>query len=126
MLSLEANVNYLAEIIAHDIALLCILAHKTSHPCHDELLSIMLTVDDWANTQKMNATIRGIRRQQVKLATEYLCVGDKESAKRIYLDMKHEPKNRVNEIWNDLRRAKNPDFWEVNDRGENMGTFTVQ
>ena len=126
MLSLEANVNYLAEIIAHDIALLCILAHKTSHPCHDELLSIMLTVDDWANTQKMNATIRGIRRQQVKLATEYLCVGDKESAMRIYLDMKHEAKNRVNEIWNDLRRAKNPDFWEVNDRGENMGTFTVQ
>lgn len=115
---------FITEVIAHDVGSMCDLAFQLRARTHDDLLKIFLTVDEHAETEEQEKTLRGVRRAQVKLATTYLLQGDKRHVETIQEDMRGEPIARLRSIWNELEALKDREFWEVNDRGTNFDYLT--
>ena len=111
---------FITEVIAHDVASLCAKAFHTGSEYHDELLATFLHIDDSTEDAPNDTTLQGVRRAQVKLATIYLLHGADSLAKRIQLDMKLEPAERMRGIWQHLAALRTREFWEVNDRGSNF------
>ena len=35
-----------------------------------------------------------------------------------------EPKDRLLQIWSEMKRSSEAEFWEINDRGDNMNFLT--
>ena len=69
----------------------------------------------------------GIRKAQVKLAVSYLMEeGGSKYAEKIYNDMLSEPKDRLLQIWSEMKRSSEAEFWEINDRGDNMNYLTEE
>ncbi|MCH9680385.1 MAG: DUF2254 domain-containing protein [Deltaproteobacteria bacterium] len=119
-ISYQRDLRFVTEVIAHDVGTLCEIAFRSGSRAHDELLEVFLAVDEQAETQEQEKTLRGVRRAQVKLATTYLIKGETALAKRISKDMQDEPAERLSSIWNELRSLDTSEFWEVNDRGSNF------
>lgn len=115
---------FITEVIAHDVGSMCDLAFQLKARCHDDLLGVFLTVDEHAETEEQEKTLRGVRRAQVKLATTYLLQGAKRNVKAIQDDMRSEPVVRLRSIWSELEALKDREFWEVNDRGTNFDYLT--
>lgn len=116
----QRGLTFVTEVIAHDVGTLCEMAFRRRKSIHDALLEVFLAVDERAETQDQEKTLRGVRRAQVKLATTYLYKGDEKLARRIFADMKDEPPERLASIWTELRTLDTREFWEVNDRGSNF------
>ena len=47
-------------------------------------------------------------------------VGERDKARLIYLDMEHDPPDRLEAIKDELERVETKDFWEIIDRGRNF------
>jgi len=118
--------TFVTEVIAHDVGTLCQFAFQHGSAIHDELLEVFLTVDEHAETQEQEKTLRGVRRAQVKLATTYLRSDRDDLARRIRNDMQGEPAERLASIWSELRTLDTREFWEVNDRGSNFDYLTPE
>ncbi|MEX1364958.1 MAG: DUF2254 family protein, partial [Nannocystaceae bacterium] len=116
----QRGLTFITEVIAHDVGTLCQLAFQHDIAIHGELLDVFLAVDERAETQEQEKTLRGVRRAQVKLATTYLRKGREDLARTIADDMRNEPADRLASIWNELRKLDTREFWEVNDRGSNF------
>ncbi len=120
----QRGLTFVTEVIAHDIGTLCDIAFRNERQIHEDLLEVFLAVDERAETQEQEKTLRGVRRAQVKLAATYLVRGEEKLARRIYRDMHDEPAERLISIWNELRSLETREFWEVNDRGSNFDYLT--
>ncbi len=70
--------------------------------------------------KSQEASLRGVRKAQTKLATFYLVAGDERSARRIFEDMRHEAPERLRSIRSELERVEEAEYWEVSDRGINF------
>jgi hypothetical protein len=66
------------------------------------------------------SALLGVRKAQVKLAAYYLMRGMEDKARRISLDMDHEPPERLLSIRRALESVTSKDFWEIIDRGRNF------
>ncbi len=119
-LAYQRGLTFVTEVIAHDVGTLCAVAFRQGSKIHDQLLEVFLAVDERAETQEQEKTLRGVRRAQVKLATTYLMEDADALAQRIARDMQGEPAERLSSIWNELRCLDTREFWEVNDRGSNF------
>jgi hypothetical protein len=124
--SFQRGLTFVTEVIAHDVGQLCELAFTLRSRSHDELLNVFLAVDELAETQEQEKTLRGVRRAQVKLATTYLREGEEALARTIRNDMAEEPPIRLQSIWTELRSLDTREFWEVNDRGTNFDYLTPE
>lgn len=122
----QRGLTFVTEVIAHDVGTICELAFRRGKRIHDRLLEVFLAVDERAETQEQEKTLRGVRRAQVKLATTYLMKGREDLARRIAKDMMDEPADRLTSIWNELRSLDTREFWEVNDRGSNFDYLTPE
>ena len=122
----QRGLTFVTEVIAHDVGTLCEIAFRRGSRSHDQLLEVFLAVDERAETQEQEKTLRGVRRAQVKLATTYLMEGREDLARRIAKDMVDEPAERLLGIWNELRSLDTREFWEVNDRGSNFDYLTPE
>ena len=80
---------------------------------------IFLTLDDHAESNAGEATLRGVRRAQIKLATHLLLSGHVGLAERIREDMVDEPPSRLRSIWVEMLSHERREFWEVAERGGN-------
>jgi hypothetical protein len=118
--SYQRGMAFITEVIAHDIGTLCGHAFDQRSPIHDELLKVFLAVDEHAETKEQEKSLRGVRRAQIKLATNYLLHGAEEHAREIQRDMVEEPTDRLLSIWQELESLDTREFWEVNDRGTNF------
>lgn len=118
------GLGFVTETISYDVASLCELAHKAASPAHDSLLAALLELDREAEDEAQEATLRGVRKAQLRLASYYLLQGDGERARQIQRDMEHERPERLLSIKNELLRIKSKDFWEVIDRGANFDYMT--
>ncbi len=116
---------FITEVIAHDVGSVCIKAFHAKSEFHNELLETFLRVDDSAGAGS-EATLRGVRRAQVKLACTYLLHGSESHARRIQTDMKNEPAERLRGVWQELAALRTREFWEVNDRGSNFDYLTEE
>ena len=125
-ISYQRGLTFVTEVIAHDVGTLCEKAFRRGRGIHDDLLEVFLAVDERAETQEQEKTLRGVRRAQVKLATTYLMRREEKLARRIFRDMQGEPIERLTSIWNELRSLETREFWEVNDRGSNFDYLTPE
>ncbi len=124
--SFQRGLTFVTEVIAHDVGQLCEKAFMLGSYEHANLLEVFLAVDELAESQDQEKTLRGVRRAQIKLATTYLCEGESTLARHIRDDMAEEPATRLQSIWNELRTLDTREFWEVNDRGTNFDYLTPE
>jgi hypothetical protein len=116
----KADLGFITETAAHDLAVLCERAYDHDIACHDTLLGIFLEVDKEAETHAQEQTLRGVRKAQVKLATFYMAKNALTHADRICADMRGEKPERMASIRAELASVNEKVFWEVTDRGVNF------
>lgn len=120
-LAFRMNLPFLLETVAFDLSMLIEAAWDARAPCHDALLGIMLDVDrppEGGGAQE--ASLRGVRKAQAKLAAFYLLRGADAPARRIFEDLRGEPASRLLLIRDELLAVREAEFWEVSDRGVNF------
>ncbi len=116
----KADLGFVTETAAHDLAALCERAYVHDIACHDTLLGIFLEVDKPAETLAQEQTLRGVRKAQVKLATFYMVKDAFPQVDRICADMRGEKRERMASIRDELAAVTEKEFWEVTDRGVNF------
>ena len=119
-LSFGQQLPFVLESAAYDLGQLLEYAHRQRAAEHDALLGIFLELDREPEARGMEASLRGVRKAQVKLATWYLSRGDEALAMRIANDMRAEPPSRLASIRAELEAVVEAEFWEVSDRGTNF------
>lgn len=120
IVSFNAKLPFILETVAYDLCALNEHALDLGSPAAHALLRIFLEVDKESETEVQEASLRGVRKAQVKLATYYLCKGENELAREVFMDMEAERKERLASIRNELLGVQSPEFWEISDRGENF------
>ena len=115
-----ADLGFITETTAYDLAALCELAFELKSDVHEPLLRVLLEVDKPAETGDQERSLRGVRKAQAKLATFYLERGAENFAREIQRDMANEQPARLRSIRDELLAVKSKDFWEVIDRGTNF------
>lgn len=119
-LAFTSNLAFLLETVAFDLSML-IEATPVDASSHDALLAVILDVDrEPEGLRGQEASLRGVRKAQIRLATWYLLSGDAARADRIAKDMAGEPKDRLRSIRGELERVTDQEYWEVSDRGVNF------
>ncbi len=117
----KAKLPFILETVAYDLCSLLETAHAAGAPAHERLLATFLELDRTPEADSVQeASLRGVRKAQIKLATWYLSRGDDALARRIWEDMRHEPVSRMLSIQAELGGVVEADFWEVSDRGGNF------
>ncbi|MDD9944606.1 MAG: DUF2254 domain-containing protein [Myxococcales bacterium] len=120
LISFNARLPFILETVAYDMCGLCELAADRGAPVLDELLRIFLRVDKESEGEVQEASLRGVRKAQVKLATQFLFTGDERRARRIYDDMVDEDPSRLASIRDELHAVRSAEYWEITDRGANF------
>jgi hypothetical protein len=117
-LGFSQGLAFVLETAAYDLCRANLLAFDLDVPCRDELLAIFLDVDKEADADHaLEASLRGVRRAQVKLATYYLQHDQVDLARTIFQDMEGELPDRLASIHSELANITTPDYWEITDRG---------
>jgi hypothetical protein len=120
-LGFASGLSFVLETAAYDLCDLNEMAHQKSAPCTDDLLGIFLDVDKEAEEgHALEASLRGVRKAQVKLAAYFISCGDMARAKIIFEDMRDELPGRLRSIQEELAKVTSRDFWEISDRGGNF------
>jgi hypothetical protein len=120
-LGFSAGLRFVLETAAYDLCRLNELAFELGCGRRRELLATFLEVDKEAEEgHDLEASLRGVRKAQVKLATFYLTRGDATSARVIFDDMRSELASRLASIRSELAGITRRDFWEISDRGVNF------
>ena len=111
-ISAKKRLEKCVELLAHDCASLVYRAFALKRVYHEELLRIFLTFDDMKEVRRFKSCLHGVRRAQVKLATNYLVDGEEEFAKRIRDDMDVEDSSTLQGLWEEIVSLNRRDFWE--------------
>ncbi len=122
-LSFQRDLAFILETAAYDMCTLLEKALERKMSFHDEILDIFLQLDrepDQATATQQEASLRGVRKAQVKLATYYLVHNEEARARRIFEDMRTESPDRLASIREELSLITEPEYWEVSDRGINF------
>ena len=120
-LAFTGQLAFLLETAAFDLCMLLEAAHARNANCHDRLLGVFLDVDrEPEGDRTQEASLRGVRKAQVRLATCYLRASDEPHARRIWEDMRSEQPERLRSIRAELERVETQEYWEVSDRGINF------
>lgn len=120
-LGFSMGLPFVLETTAYDLCALVEAAFEIRSDCHDELLGIFLELDKEAEeNHELEASLRGVRKAQIKLAGFYLDKGARALAKAIQEDMQRELPSRLRSIRWELESIKTEDFWEISDRGVNF------
>ncbi len=119
-LAFSNNLAFVLESAAYDQCRLLEVAFAVGSLAHDALLGIFLDLDREPEARAQEASLKGVRKAQIKLATFYLARGAGPLAVRISNDMRTEPGARLNAIREEMLAVVHPEFWEVSDRGINF------
>ncbi|MFW6067572.1 MAG: DUF2254 family protein [Myxococcota bacterium] len=118
--SYGAKLPFILETVAYDLCTLNERAFDRGSPAARELLKIFLEVDKESESEVQEASLRGVRKAQIKLATHYLQHGAVDRARMVYEDMKGERPERLASIRDELLGVRSSEFWEISDRGVNF------
>jgi hypothetical protein len=119
-LAFNVDLGFILETSAYDLCTLNEIAFNLGAPERAELLKIFLQVDKEGDGGTREASLKGVRKAQVKLATWYLLHHDEASAREVFRDMRYESPARLASIRDEILSVVSPEFWEVTDRGTNF------
>lgn len=122
LLAFGANIAFILESAAYDLCGLLEFAFINDAESHDALLEIFLDVDREPDDEEhaQEASLRGVRKAQIKLGTYYLSHGAFGYARRVHRDMSEESSVRMQSILEELEGVHDAEYWEVSDRGINF------
>ena len=118
--SFDMKLTFVTETVAYDVSSLVQTAHELGLAVEAPMLESFLELDRPLRTQSQESALIGVRKAQVKLAAYYLLRGLDERARSIADDMSHEPRARLQAIYQALSSVTTKDFWEIIDRGRNF------
>jgi hypothetical protein len=119
-LAFHMDLGFVLETAAYDLCALNERAFDLGVPQRTELLRIFLQVDKEGEGASREASLRGVRKAQVRLATWYLLHGDVHAAREVFHDMRDEKPARLASIRDEMLSVTSADFWEITDRGTNF------
>ncbi len=119
-LAFHMDLGFVLETAAYDLSALNELAFDLRAKERHDLLRIFLQVDKEGEGASREASLRGVRKAQVRLATYYLVHRDDAAAREVFVDMQHEKPARLASIRDEMLSISTRDFWEVTDRGSNF------
>jgi hypothetical protein len=119
-LGFARQMPFVLECAAYDMCSIIERAWHNQSGTHDQLLTILLDVDREPREDSQEASLRGVRKAQVRLATLYLQYEEEDYARAIFQDMKEEPLERMMSIEEEMMEIKIAEYWEVSDRGKNF------
>jgi hypothetical protein len=126
-LSYQKRLAFVTETVAYDLGSLCEAAHEQDSSIEELLLAVFLEVDPKTSEGEVQeASLRGVRKAQLKLATYYLQVNAEAMARRVWEDMRDESAERLGSIRDELLAVQSKDFWEISDRGGNFDYLPPQ
>jgi hypothetical protein len=126
LVAFAARLPFILETVAYDLCTLNESAHARKSPVVDELLRVFLRVDRQSEGEVQEASLRGVRKAQAKLATYYLVSGDEKRARLVQADMAGEDPQRLVSIRDELFSVRSPEYWEIIDRGENFDYLSTE
>ncbi len=119
LVAYKAGLFFLCETLGFDLGALAQLSCALQAETTEAILQVLLRLDQDPESEQQEATLRGIRKTQVRLAAYFLSCGREDWARLIYQDMQHEPLARLQIIRQELLSTA-AEFWEFTDRGENF------
>ncbi len=120
-LSYNKKLGFVTETVAYDVGMICEVAHEIGSDSESDILKILLEVDPTTSEGDVQeASLRGVRKAQLKLATYYLESDSEALAKLVWEDMRNENVDRMRSIRDELLSIESKEFWEVSDRGGNF------
>ncbi len=125
-LSFDQKQPFVLETVAYDLCTLNEIAFDKNSRVRRDILRIFLEVDKESETEIQEASLRGVRKAQLKLATYYLLKGDEAAAREVHGDMLHEKPERLASIRDELLAIQSREFWEISDRGQNFDYLTPE
>jgi len=118
----KLGIHFVAELIAHDLSMLCMTAALKDSKCQEPLFKIFLGLyrDDYPQSHF------GVRKSQIKLAAFYMRLSGKDSfVENLFQHMKdEEPELLVNAFKSLCAKDVSSTFWEVNERMYNIDTMS--
>jgi hypothetical protein len=125
-LSFDQKQPFILETVAYDLCTLNEIAFDRNSRVRRDILRIFLEVDKESESEIQEASLRGVRKAQLKLATYYLLKGDESAAREVHRDMLHEKPERLASIRDELLSIQSREFWEISDRGQNFDYLTPE
>jgi len=119
-LGFDEGLPFLLEVVAYDLSLIVEAAVEKDDPSADALLEVLLRVDKEGVSDRQQASLRGVRRAQLRLAAFLLERGDLERAERVHADLASESPELLEAVRAELLSEQRPMYWEVTDRGVNF------
>ncbi len=118
LLAFNNGLPFILETVAYDLCALNELAYDVDAANKLAMLRDFLDVDkESAEEHEHEATLRGVRKAQVKLATYYLVAGAEDLAREVFADMESEIPSRLASIKQEMLQVRDKEFFEVIDRG---------
>jgi hypothetical protein len=119
--SYQKKLAFVTETVAYDLGALCEVAHGLGASIERKILEVFLDVDpSTSEGEVQEASLRGVRKAQLKLATYYLAVDAEDLARTVWEDMREESADLLRSIRDELLAVQTKDFWEISDRGGNF------
>ncbi len=120
-LAFNQGLPFILETVAYDLCSLNELAYDLNVKNKSAILAVFLEVDkESEEPHEHEASLRGVRKAQVKLATYYLVRGATDLAREVFRDMEGEVPGRLVSIKQELLQIESKEYWEVIDRGANF------
>jgi hypothetical protein len=120
-LAFAQGLPFILETVAYDLCALNELAYDLDAPNKEILLDDFLEVDkESEEPHEHEATLRGVRKAQIKLATYYLVHDAPKLARTVWRDMQEEVPDRLKSIKLELLQITTKEYWEIIDRGTNF------
>eukprot|EP01116_Phalansterium_solitarium_P022085 TRINITY_DN7166_c0_g1_i1.p1 TRINITY_DN7166_c0_g1~~TRINITY_DN7166_c0_g1_i1.p1 ORF type:complete len:722 (-),score=241.38 TRINITY_DN7166_c0_g1_i1:267-2432(-) len=116
-----SKLNFLIEVIAQDLRMICEVAFECDSILHSKLLDIFMTVYDGSEP---GLGTEGVRRAQVILATTYLLSNRADLARQIKADFSKESVSSLWALMQSMQNNSNKELWEVSERGTNFTYMT--
>jgi hypothetical protein len=113
--------SFILEVAAHDIVQLIETAARLESPVVDDLLSRLLELDQEIKQESQEASLMGVRRAQMQLATLFIERNEEPRARRIAADLAAERPERLERIRAELLSDERSEYWEFTPRGLNFG-----
>jgi hypothetical protein len=113
--------SFLLMVAAFDLTSLVEASLELRPSLTDDLLTVVLDVDQEIRSETQEASLLGVRRAQLQLATLFAVRGDETRARRICADLAGERLARLEGLRRGLEGETRERFWELEDRGVNFG-----
>ncbi len=112
--------SFILEVAAHDLVQLIESAATINSPVVGDLLGRLLELDQDIRQDSQEASLMGVRRAQIQLATFFIERGDDAHARRIVADLATEQRERLERIRMELLTDQPSQYWEFTPRGLNF------